>query len=258
LASGKEVDIGLYLAMLAGLMLVIGSACVFNNYLDRKIDKKMARTKTRALAVGDIKPTNALIYGGLLALVGFSLLSVLTNWVAAAVAALGFIDYVLVYSFLKRFTPAATIIGSIAGATPLVVGYCSVTGQLDSLAVLLFLAMSAWQMPHFYAIAIFRSKDYQSADIPVLPVIKGIASTKIRIYGYIVAYSVVLVALAHTANFYGLYFLVLVLLGPAWLSYGLIGLDKSLPTAWAKAMFKASLIVLIIFSLCLSVFGIFG
>lgn len=115
-----------------GLSLVIASACVFNNYIDRQIDAKMARTQNRALVQGLILSQNALLYASSLALIGFSTLILFVNLTAAYSAAFGFFVYVLLYSFLKRSSVHATLVGSFAGAVPPVVGYTAISSQLDS------------------------------------------------------------------------------------------------------------------------------
>lgn len=107
------------------------------------------------------------------------LLYVAANALAMMLAVIGFVIYVGVYSlYMKRKSVYGTLIGSLSGAAPPVIGYCAVTGQFDTGALILLLIFSLWQMPHSYAIAIFRFKDYQAANIPVLPVIKGISVTK--------------------------------------------------------------------------------
>lgn len=104
---------------------------------------------------------------------------------------MGFVVYVGVYSlYMKRHSVYGTLIGSLSGAAPPVIGYCAVTGDFDSGAAILLAIFSLWQMPHSYAIAIFRFKDYQAANIPVLPVVKGISVAKNHITLYIIAFAV--------------------------------------------------------------------
>jgi len=143
---------------LAGTGLVIASACVFNNYLDREIDAKMDRTRHRAL-VNKIVPTrSALLYGMGLGLLGEWLLFTRVNALTAWIGLFGFAAYVFLYSWAKRRSPWGTLVGTVSGSTPPVAGYVAITNQLDATAIGLFVLMVCWQMAHFYSIAIYRQK----------------------------------------------------------------------------------------------------
>jgi len=195
LASKGHPNAGLFIAMLVGISFVIASACVFNNYIDRDIDKFMARTKKRALPTGIISGRNALLYAIVLGVIGFSLLLFYTNLLTTFVGFVGFFVYIVLYGISKRRSVYGTIVGSIAGAVPPVVGYVAVTNNFDMGALLLFLILVIWQMPHFYAIAIFREDDYAAASIPVLPIKQGIKATKIHMVLYIAAFLIATVML---------------------------------------------------------------
>jgi len=253
LASQRDFDIGLFLATLAGTALVIGSGCVFNNYIDRGIDSKMARTKKRALPAKQIPVANALVYGSALSLLGFLILGLYTNLLTVAVGFVGIFFYVIVYGIAKRRTPWGTMIGSIPGATPAVAGYTAVTGVFDEAALLLFLILAIWQMPHFYAIAIFRLKDYQAAGLPVLAAVRGVKTTKLHIMAYVAAFTLV-APLLTLLNYTGYaYALIITTLGLVWFWKGLQGFDSGDDVAWARKMFGFSLIVLLGFALTVSV-----
>lgn len=241
-----DFNLELMLVMLIGLSLIIASGCVFNNYLDRGIDKKMERTKKRALPAESISIKNALIYGTFLGLLGVLVLGIFTNTLTTVVAVTGFIFYVIVYGIAKRKTVYGTIVGSISGAIPPVVGYTAVTQSLDKAALLLFLILVLWQMPHFYAIAMYRIKDYKAANIPVLPIVRGMKQTKIRILLYIVAFT--LVSLLPTIYGYAgvAYAIIIGLSGLSWFIYGAKSLSQD-DTKWAKRMFSFSLIVIMSF-----------
>jgi len=130
-----------------------------------------------------------------LGVAGFATLA-LTNAVAVLFAALGYLVYVGFYSlWLKRSSVYGTLVGSLSGAVPPVVGYCAVSGQFDAGAAILLLMFSLWQMPHSYAIAIFRYSDYEAANIPVLPVVRGISHAKLHMVLYILAFGLVTVLL---------------------------------------------------------------
>jgi heme o synthase len=251
LASQGHIKLGLLIATLAGLSLIIASACVFNNYFDRQLDAKMARTKSRAMVTGAVSGRAALIYGLILLIGGIFLLADYVNGLALTVALSGWLIYVFLYTFGKRRTVHGTIIGSFAGAVPPVVGYTAVTGHLDGAAILLFLILVFWQMPHFYSIAIYRSEDYAEAKIPVLPLVSGIKAAKIQILGYIAAF-LVASALLYAYGYTGyVYLAVVILLGAVWIR--LFGQNNRIDDRpWARKMFFFSLVVITLWSLAVS------
>lgn len=242
----------LFFAMLFGTSFTIASACIFNNVIDLKIDAKMERTKNRPLVTKSISVKYALIYASLLGILGIGLLT-FTNMLTVLIGLIGFIDYVFLYTYSKRITPIATLIGSISGAAPIVAGYTAVTNHFDLGALLLFLIMTFWQMPHFYAIAIYRLKDYQAANIPVLPSVKGIFATKI----HIVLYGVAFLVAACLLTFFGytgyLYLIGVFLTGAIWLGISLRGFWLKDSTAWARRVFFFSLITVLLLSVLLSI-----
>lgn len=153
LASAGSVDWMLLLALGSGTTLVIGSACVLNNVLDRDIDQQMARTRKRATVTGDVSVRSALVFSTLLAAAGFAILVAWVNWPVVVIGAAGFIFYVVLYGMLsKRMSMHGTLVGSISGATPVLAGYVAVTGSIDFGAVIAFLMMFFWQEPAFYSI----------------------------------------------------------------------------------------------------------
>lgn len=255
LASQGHPYLLTFVGMLAGVSLVMASACVFNNYLDRDIDDLMARTKGRALVTGEISARNALAYATALGFAGAFLLVVLTNPLTAAIALFGHVAYVIVYGIAKRTTVHGTVVGSISGAVPPVVGYVAVTNQIDLLAVLLFLVLVFWQMPHFYAIAIFRLRDYRAAGIPVLPAVRGIEHTKVEMLLYIIGFIVIASSLTIFGYTSYIYLLVMLVLGTRWLQLGIQGFSASDDVLWARQLFKFSLLVLLGFCTAISLDG---
>lgn len=230
--------------MITGLSLVIASACVTNNYLDRGIDTLMVRTKRRAIATGVVSPQQALTYAAMLGTFGVLILALYTNPLTLWLAVGGFFSYVVLYGIGKRKSVYGTEIGSVAGAVPPVVGYCAVTGRLDIGAIILFLILVFWQMPHFYSIAMFRLDDYKSAGIPVLPAKKGIARTKLHMLAYIIGF-IIAVSMLYFFGYAGRVYLVVALgLGLAWFALWTTGLKATDNTLWAKKMFRFSLIVI--------------
>ncbi|HEV2403221.1 MAG TPA: heme o synthase [Candidatus Saccharimonadales bacterium] len=248
LASKRHIDLLLLLMVLVGASLVIASGCVFNNWLDRGIDRKMARTQHRALAQGTIPGRNAIAYAVLLAAAGFTLLLVYTNVLVVVVGATGLIDYIVLYGFAKRHSVHGTLVGSIAGATPPLAGYLAVTDHVDLTALLLFLILAVWQMPHFYAIALYRLKDYRAAGLPVLPVKKGLRATKISIVAYIVAFTACCVALSLSGHASHIFLVIMLAAGLWWLwpaIKGFVAADST--SSWARGLFLRSLVVLCVY-----------
>jgi len=252
-ASKFQLTWPLFPATLFGIAFVIGSACVFNNYLDRDIDRLMARTKDRALVAGRISVASALTYGTVLGVLGFALLYFYVNAITAAVALFGWITYVVVYGWAKRRGTWGTLVGSIPGAVPIVVGYTAVVGHFDTAAAILFLVLVSWQMPHFYAIAMYRADDYAAANIPVLPAKKGARVAKI----HIVAYQVLFLIIAPLLTVYGyagrIYGGAVIVIGLYWLTAGVRGFSASDTPKWARKVFLSSLITLLAFCAVLSV-----
>jgi protoheme IX farnesyltransferase len=248
-ASRWHIDWGLFAALFAGVTLVIASACVMNNLLDRKLDKKMSRTRNRALPAGKVSPAAGLVLGIVLGVAGFGILS-LTNPLTMAVIGVGYVGYVAVYGWSKRHTIHSTLIGTIPGGASLVAGYTAVTGQLDKAAVILFVIMLAWQMAHFYAIAVYRLKDYSDAKLPVLPVKKGVKAAKKQVLAYTLLF-LFAASLLTWEDYTGYVFLAAVLLiSVVWLKR----IIEDVPTdeQWGKGVFKASLSVLVITSVLLA------
>lgn len=250
-----SADLWLLFYTVVGIALVMASGCVFNNYIDRDIDAKMDRTKHRALVGGRVSGRRALIFGAVLGAVGFLILALHTDPPATFAALAGFIFYVFAYSMLgKRGTVYGTFIGAIAGATPPVVGYAAASGRIDVAALILFLIMLVWQMPHFFAIAIRRQDDYAAAKIPVMPVRYGLRRTKFSMLIYIIEF-IAAAGLLFVFGYAGRAYLIIALvLGLAWLALGVRG--AFLPDAntahalaanrkWARQMFFLSLIVMV-------------
>lgn len=248
LASKRNLNFQLLFLTLLGLTLIMASGCVFNNYIDRKHDAKMKRTARRALVKGYLSVRNALIFGTALLFLGAFLLGYFVNSLSVILALGGFLVYVIFYSYSKHHTSYATLIGSFAGATPPVVGYCAVKNTFDIGALILFAAITLWQMPHFYAIAIYRFEEYMKASIPVLPIKSGMPRTKVYMALYIIAFIAAAVSLT-LFNYTGLLFLIVMsLLGLVWLGISFKGFKCPVDKVWGRQMFLFSLVVIMGFS----------
>lgn len=248
LASKGNINFALFFATLIGLALIMASACVFNNFIDRRIDKKMQRTKDRALVTGAISSQHAIIFAIALGILGNIILFFYTNLLTVIVASIGFFIYVVLYSMWKSRTIYGTAIGSIAGAIPPVVGYCAVSNQFDLGALILFAILVLWQMPHFFSIALYHLDDYKAAHMPLLPIEKGSLRTKIHMLIYILGFIItsVMLTLFHYTGY--LYLIVIIPLGLAWLILCLKGFKSSNDQIWGGQMFRLSLIIIMAFS----------
>ena len=239
----------LFVAAIGGMTLVIGAACALNNVLDRDIDKIMPRTKRRAVASGAVAVVPATVFSLTLGVLGIAVLAVWTGWLVTAIGFVGFVVYVWLYGALsKRRSIHGTLVGSISGAMPILAGYCAVTNKIDAGAVIVFLLLFFWQFPEFYSIAIYRKDEYAAAHVPIMTVVKGIASTKLQIFAYVllfVAAALWLTPLGYTGF---TYFTVMALAGAYFIWLSAKGLQTRNDDAWARNMFHVSLKMLLLLS----------
>lgn len=253
LAAQGSVDILLLLLTLLGTTLVVASGCVVNNFIDQDIDDKMERTQNRALVKKTIEPQAALIFATILGISGLSLLWFFVNVYATGFAVLGFIVYVCLYSlWSKRTSIHQTVIGSISGACPPVIGYTAVAHEFDVAALLVFLAYAIWQMPHSWGIAIYRFDDYKHAGIPILPVARSIFRTKVESLIYVVLFAAVLNGL-YCFGYTNIFFLITFnALCAYWLYLSIIGFKAENDQVWAKRYFLYSVILITALSISFS------
>lgn len=253
LASRGDINLTLFVTTTLGMGLVIGSACAFNNYFDQDIDRIMTRTQKRSIVAGLVPAKNALIFAGIIGLIGFTLLTLFTNLLTVVIAFLGFIIYIVLYGVLsKRMSIHGTLVGSVSGAMPILAGYTAVTNNIDAGAIILFMILFFWQMPEFYSIAIYRRNEYKQAGIPVMPVVKGVQSTKIQMLVYIVAFAVSAMSLSLFRYTGYIYLLVMMLMGLWWTLLGLNGFTTKNDNTWARKVFRFSLVILVVFSALIS------
>jgi protoheme IX farnesyltransferase len=178
-----------------------GAAGVLNCWYDADIDRLMARTALRPLARDRVAPDEALAMGLFLAGLSVLCLGVLVNWAAAALLALTIAFYVVVYTmWLKRRTPQNIVIGGAAGAFPPMIGWAATTGGVSLESLLLFAIIFLWTPPHFWSLALFRSRDYERAGVPMLPVVAGKTATRRQI----LIYSLIMVPVAIAPAFTGI------------------------------------------------------
>jgi heme o synthase len=177
---------------LVGGALAAGGAGAINMYMDRDVDMVMSRTRLRPIPSDRMRPENALIFGVILNVVAFALLYGVANLLAAVLALIGTLYYVVIYTgWLKRTTTQNIVVGGAAGAIPPLVGWAAVAGRLDIEPLLLFAIIYYWTPPHFWALALLRRTEYARAGVPMLPVVVGEDETKWQI----LLYSLLMVAL---------------------------------------------------------------
>jgi protoheme IX farnesyltransferase len=201
------------------IALGAGAAAALNQWYEADIDAIMRRTRSRPLPGGRMRADSALHFGVALSVFAVLLMGLAANWLAAALLAASILFYVFVYTiWLKRRTPQNIVIGGAAGAFPPLIGWAAATGTIDALPLLLFLTIFLWTPPHFWALSLFVRSDYESAGVPMLPVVAGLKATRRQILLY-----ALLTGLAAVAPW------PLGLAGPA---YGVAALGLSLAFAW--------------------------
>ncbi|MCD9514973.1 heme o synthase [Photobacterium carnosum] len=253
LASQGNIDGVLLLAVGIGTTLIVASGCVFNNVIDIDIDKLMKRTCERELVKKIVPISYALIWATVLCVGGFFTLYHYTSTIAFQFGVLGFVVYIGLYSlYFKRKSVYGTLIGGLSGACPPVIGYCAVTGQFDSGAAILFITFCLWQIPHSYAIAIYRFDDYKSASIPVLPVEIGIARARYHIIGYIIAFAIAALTLTYLGYVGSWYALGMGLVSLHWLYIAKVGYQKIPNAQWGKKMLLCSIFNIMVFCTLIS------
>ena len=170
-----------------GIGLAAASGAAINQVIDEHIDGIMARTENRPLPQGEVDRRSALIFALALGAISMVLLLTFVNLLTAALTLISLVGYAVIYTmYLKRMGPQNIVWGGAAGATPPVLGWTAVTGEIHTEALLLFLVIFVWTPPHFWALAIKRRAEYAKADIPMLPVTHGVAFTKQQILMYTV------------------------------------------------------------------------
>ena len=246
-------SLGTFAVTMAGLALACGGASALNHVLDRDLDRLMRRTGHRPVAEDRVTPERALEFGLTLMAFSFVLLASLVNVLTAALALVGGLFYVLVYTrWLKRSTPQNIVIGGAAGAVPPLVGWAAATGNLTLPALFLFLIVFFWTPPHFWALALVIKRDYAAARVPMLPVVRGDDETAKQIVWYSIALvGVTLLPFAwHTAGV--AYLAAALLLGALFLRLAW-RLRRETTTPRASALFHFSLLYLALLFVALAV-----
>ncbi|KDN58916.1 MAG: heme o synthase [Exiguobacterium sp.] len=242
-----EVWPQLLLTML-GSALVISGSCYLNNFVDRDIDYLMGRTDNRPSVTGKISGERILLLGLTQLAVGTFML-LIVSYVAAVFGLIGAFFYVVIYTmWLKRTHTLNTVVGSISGAVPPLIGWAAIDPALHIDAWLMFLVMFLWQPPHFLALAMRRVEEYRAAGIPMLPVVNGFAITKRQIIWWIATLIPASLLFMHYGT---VYVIIAAVLGGYWLYLGLKGFKAEDEIKWANKMFFYSLIYLVVWIVAL-------
>ena len=229
---------------LIGISFLAASSAVVNHFFDKQIDAKMNRTSKRPLVMGHISDRQAIIFSVFLYASGSFMLLNFTNFLTWLLTTLTFIFYGFIYTkYLKYMTSQNIVIGGLAGAMPPLLGWSAITNTIEPNALLLVLIIMVWTPPHFWALAVYRVEDYSEAEVPMLPVQKGVAFTK----QHILLYTFLLIActmLPYAVQMFGeIYLISALVLGLIFLSYS-FRLYKDETNAIAMPTFAYSIIYL--------------
>lgn len=224
--------------------LVVASGTTLNMYLERDVDGLMARTASRPLPTGRMRPRVALVFGVLLLAVSLPLLALRVNLLTAGLGLMAWAVYLFAYTPLKRRSVSAVYVGAVPGATPILMGWTAATGSLDGPALALFAILFLWQIPHFIAISMFRREEYDRAGLKVLPVEYGHRHSLWHMLGTCIGLIVasLLPVVFHVGG--ALYTITAVGLAAASLTGALYGLKESAGPTWARRYFFGTLVYL--------------
>jgi len=246
LAAPGEVTFRIMILGNLGIALVAGAAAAVNHLADRRIDAIMARTRGRPLPSGQLEAPQVLFFALVIGIVGVWILVSWINTLTAILAVLSLVGYAIVYTlYLKRRTPQNIVIGGAAGATPPLLGWTAVTGQVDPNALLLFLIIFTWTPPHFWALALYRKEEYAQVGIPMLPVTHGDDLTRLHILLYTILL-VLITILPFLTGMSGLIYLVGALLLGAGFLFQVIALMKVRSKQRAIKTFVYSIVYLML------------
>jgi protoheme IX farnesyltransferase len=176
-----------FIATISIIAIAIGAGAsgALNMWYDADIDAVMSRTASRPVPSGRILPEQALVFGVVLSILSVMTLGAFVNWTAGALLAFTIFFYAVIYTmWLKRWTPQNIVIGGAAGSFPPMIGWAAATGTISLESVVLFLIIFLWTPPHFWALALFKSGDYERAGIPMMPNVAGELSTRRQIFAY--------------------------------------------------------------------------
>lgn len=229
---------------LVAMVMAVAGVNALNMYVERDVDGLMERTRERPLPAGRLDPNIALILGLIFSFSGFTLMGIVVNLLSAFLLLIAIVSYVMIYTPMKQVSHWALPVGAIPGAMPPLVGWVAATGSIDWPALILFLIIFLWQIPHFHAIALFRGDDYANAGFKTLAVEKGGLAARRQsalAAGLLLPISLFLLPLPSVG---ALYAVLATLLGGTFFVVSLFGLKRETSLSWARTLFFISLIYL--------------
>jgi len=245
LASAQNFDLKLIIIATIAIGFAASAAAVINHVVDVNIDAKMQRTKWRPLVKQRIGNKQALFFAASLVTSSMFLLLNYINLLTALLTLIGFIGYALIYTcFLKHKTPQNIVYGGFAGAIPPLLGWTSITNNITLEPLLLTLIIFLWTPAHFWPLAIDRLDDYRRANVPMLPVVKGVNHTKTCVVIYTLA-TIIASLLPYYFHYSGVLYLSLALLLGGWFGYFAIQLKMAVDNQLALKTFYVSIYYLI-------------
>ncbi len=249
--SPMPLTLGLSVIALLGIALVFYGANALNMYLETDVDGLMSRTQNRPLPAGRMAPDTALRAGIAASVAAVALLTFAVNPLTGLLAAVSLAVYVLFYTPFKRRSTLALLVGAIPGAAPPLLGWTAVTNRVDSGALCLFFIMFVWQLPHFLAISVFRRDEYMRAGLKVVPGVRGMLATKLRIVLYSALFGVATLPAYTTGMASRGYLVVALVSGLGFFAMALSGLSKRSGTTdeiqaadarWSRRLFGVTLL----------------
>ena len=247
LSSPGTVPLNLVVFGMLGIALAAGSAAAVNHILDRRIDIIMARTQRRPLPKGTVSIKEAAVFAVFMGIIALLILHFFVNDLTAILSLVTLVGYAIIYTlFLKHATPQNIVIGGAAGAAPPLLGWVAITNEIHAHALLLVLIIYVWTPPHFWSLAIHRFKDYEKADIPMLPVTHGIQFTKqcITLYSILLFVASMLPFVIHMSH--EIYLVSATVLGIYFVYKALVLQFKPQESRAAMALFRYSIIYLML------------
>ncbi len=234
-------------ATLVGMLLIVGAANALNCWVERDLDRLMARTQKRPLPDARLTPRAGLMFGIALALFGLPVLffgvNALTGWLGVG----AIVSYVAIYTPMKTLTPTAVLAGAVPGALPPLMGWSAATNEISWPAISLFGVLFAWQIPHVIAISSFRRDEYAAAGMRVLPLVAGDRLSAV----HATVWAASLLPISFSLVFFGtagwIYAVTSLVLGMAYTAVCLPALWRDMDDRWARRVFVVSLFYLPIF-----------
>jgi protoheme IX farnesyltransferase len=241
LATPGMVPLDILFFSSIGIAFVSGAAAAFNCLIEEKIDAKMARTRGRPLPLGQVSQKETIVFSVLLGCLGLLMLYFFVNSLTMWLTLVTFFAYAVIYTiFLKPATPMNIVIGGASGAMPPVLGWAAVTNQVTPEALILFLIIFCWTPPHFWALALYRRKEYEKVGMPMLPVTHGEKYTRLQIVLYTIIL-VIVTMMPFSVGMSGLIYIIFATLLNAYFLYYTVMLYRQYSDKLSMKIFRYSI-----------------